>query len=366
MKISLNTRTLALWVLVALAVVLAAAGLMPQLGGAEYALPLMGFGLSTTAFPVNPTLTAIAIGYKNPETDMIAAQVLPEVPTAKKFKYTAYGAAQAFTVPDTQVGRKSEPNQVEFGGTEVIDEVLDWGLDDMVPNDEILAWMNMDKPSSGGPLNPLDISTMLLTHLVGIAREIRVANTVFNLGAYPAANRATLSGTSQWNDYANNNPVATINDALDACLVRPNKMVIGRLAWTKLRQHPRVVESIKATGAGGVNAQGVVARQAVADLFELEEVLVGGTMYNTAKPGQAPSYARAWGKHCALIHSAPQSALLGMPTFGFTARFGGKVAGDMPQPKVGLRGSVLVRSGESLKEVISAPDAGYFFQNCVG
>lgn len=322
--------------------------------------------MATAPFPVNPTLTAIAIGYKNPDADMIADQVLPEVPTAKKFSYTVYGAAQAFTVPDTKVGRKSEPNRVEFGGTLVNDEVLDYGLDDLVSNDDIAAWAAMDKPSSGGPLNPMDISTMLLTHLVRIDREIRVANTVFGLNTYPAANRATLSGSSQWSDYANSNPVAVINDALDATLVRPNKLVMGRLAWTKFRQHPRVVEAIFKTGAGGVNAMGMVARQAVADLFELDEVLIGGTMYNTARPGQAPAYARAWGKHCALIHSAPQSAQLGMPTFGFTARFGTRIAGDIPQPKAGLRGGVLVRSGESLKEVITAPDAGYFFQNCVG
>jgi len=360
-----HSRTLALLALAALGLVLALTGQLPSLGGAEFTMPLLGFGLATSAFPVNPTLTAIAIGYKNAEPDMIAEQVLPEVPTAKKFKYTVYGAAQGFTLQDTKVGRKSEPGMVDFGGTEVTDEVLDYGLDDLVPNDDIEAWMAMGKPASGGPLDPREISTMLLTHLVRLDREVRVANAVFALGNYPAAQRATLSGTGQWSDYTNSNPVAAINDALDTCLVRPNKMVIGRLAWTKLRQNPKLVESIKATGAGGVNAQGMVARQAVAELFELEEVLIGGAMYNTAKPGQTPSYSRAWGKHCSLIHSSPQAAQIGLPTYGFTARFGTRVAGDIAAPKSGLRGGVIVRSGESLKEVICAPEAGYFFQNCV-
>ena len=35
----------------------------------------------------------------------------------------------------------------------------------------------------------------------------------------------------------------------------------------------------------------------------------------------------------------------------------------MPEPKVGLRGGVRVRSGESVKEVVCAADLGYFFQN---
>ena len=44
--------------------------------------------MSTTAFPVNPELTAVAVGYKNRDVDLIADAVLPRVRTAKKFAYT--------------------------------------------------------------------------------------------------------------------------------------------------------------------------------------------------------------------------------------------------------------------------------------
>src|SRR5690349_4079409 len=122
--------------------------------------------MSTTAFPVNPTLTAVAIGYKNTDDMLIADDVLPRVPTGKKFKYTKYSSEQGYTVPDTRVGRKSEPAMVDFGGTEVSDECVDFGLDDLVPNDEIAAFEAMDKPSSGGPIDPRSLSTMMLTNLV--------------------------------------------------------------------------------------------------------------------------------------------------------------------------------------------------------
>ena len=75
--------------------------------------------MSTTAFPVNPQLTAIAMAYRNPAVSLIADKVLPRVLTAKKFKYTVYDAEQGYTIPSTLVGRKSEPTQVDFQGTAV-------------------------------------------------------------------------------------------------------------------------------------------------------------------------------------------------------------------------------------------------------
>lgn len=322
-------------------------------------LPLMA--LNTTAFPVNPELTAIAIGYQNPEAQLIADRVLPRVPTAKKFKYTLYSASQGYSVPDTKVGRKSEPNMVDFGGTEQTDECQDYGLDDLIPNDEIEAFNAMPKPASGGPVSPLALSTMMLTGLVDLDREIRVAALVFALATYAAANRATLSGTSQWSDTANSDPLKAITDAMDVPLVRPNKLVLGQITWTNLRRHPKIVQAI------GRSAQsaGFASLQQVAELLEVQEIVVGRAFYNTAKKGQAPSYARAWGKHAALLHVDTLAAQLGQPTFGWTAQWGTRIAGNIPDPKAGLRGGQRVRSGESVKEIIVSQDSGYFFQNAV-
>src|SRR5487761_2712532 len=71
-------------------------------------LALGAIALNTTAFPINPELTAIAIAFKNPESQLIADLVLPRIPVAKKFTYTVYDESQGFTVPDTKIGRRSE------------------------------------------------------------------------------------------------------------------------------------------------------------------------------------------------------------------------------------------------------------------
>jgi len=316
---------------------------------------------STTAFPVNPTLTSIAIGYRNPDANLIADRVLPRVPTAKKFVYSLYSAAQGYTVPDTKVGRKSEPTMVDFQGQLINSEVVDYGLDDLVTFDEIQAFEDMANPASGGPIDPQALSTMMLASLVELDREIRVAGTVFNTSNYTGANQATLSGTSQWSDFVNANPLNALLAALDQTLIRPNKMVIGQQAWTQLRQHPKIVNAVFRTPQNS----GSVPKQALAELLEIDEVIVGTGFVNTAKKGQPPTYVRVWGKHCSLIYSSLQAAQMAQPCYGFTAQWGTKIAGAIPEPKSGLRGGNRVRVGESVQEVISASDAGYFFQNCV-
>ena len=317
--------------------------------------------MTTTAFPVNPQLTAIAMADRNPAVSLIADKVLPRVLTAKKFNYTVYDAAQGYTIPSTLVGRKSEPTQVDFQGTAVNDEVLDYGLDDIIPNDEIEAFAAMPKPATGGPMSPETASTMYLESLIQLDREVRVAAKVFAAASYAAGFSTTLSGTSQWSDYTNSNPLAVILDALDIPLVRPNVAVLGQATFTKLRQHPKVVQAVYGTSQGA----GTVTRQQLAELLEVSEVLVGGSFVNTARKGQTPVMARTWGKHAAFLYVDAMAAETRQPTFGWTAQWGPKQVSSIAEPAKGLRGSVRIRNGESVKEVISANGLGYFFQNAV-
>ncbi|AKH39465.1 hypothetical protein AAW31_04925 [Nitrosomonas communis] len=304
-------------------------------------------------FPIDPKLTAIAIAYRNPDIALIADEVLPRTPVAQEFKYLKYDLAQGFTVPDTRVGRKSTPNEVDFNATEITDKVIDYGLDDLVPNEDIEA--------DNQGVNPLGTATMYLTNLVNLARELRAASLVFNTNSYAAGNQTTLSGTSQWSDAANSDPVAVISDALDIPVIRPNIGILGQATWTKLRRHPKIVQAIKNTDQGA----GMVSRQEFADFFELQALYVGAGFANSAKKGQTASLARVWGKHASFIYrdraAGPQAGV----TFGFTGEWGNKIAGNIDEPKVGLTGSQRVRVGERVKELICATDLGYFFQNAV-
>lgn len=308
-------------------------------------------------FPVNPQLTAIALSYRN--TELIADMVFPRVPSHDEFRYTKFTQSEGFTVPDVKIGRKSEANEVEFGGTEVTDACIDYGLRDAVPVADI-------RKAEGTKFDPMGNASMGLSRLVDLAREIRCATLAFTAGNYATANKATLSGTGQWSDYTNSNPISAILSAMDAMIMRPNKIVMGQAVWTIVRQHPKVVEAVKATGAGGVTATGVVMRQGLADVLEVQEILVGTGFQNTAAKGLAATYARVWGKHCALLYTEPVAGTQNATTFGFTAEAGGgKRVRDWFDAQRGADGSQVVQLVDTVKEVMPANDLGYLFTNAV-
>lgn len=309
--------------------------------------------MANAPFPIQPALTAVAVRYRNGA--MIADQVLPRVPVAaQEFKYFTYTLADGFTLPDTKVGRRSKPNEVEFAATETAGICWDYGLDDPIPQ--------ADLDNAPANLDPRGRAVEALADLIALDREVRVANLVFNLNTYPAANRVTLSGASQWSDFTNSSPLDAILTALDSMVMRANVAIFGQAVWTKLRQHPRVVQAVYGTA----QTAGVVNRQQVAELLELDEILVGQGFVNSAKRGQTPTLTRVWGKHAALIHRDGMADTRGnRTTFGFTAQFGDRVAGSIADPHIGMRGGERIRVGESVAEVICAPDLGYFFQNAV-
>jgi hypothetical protein len=310
-------------------------------------------------FPIIPEYTAIAMAYQN--NAVIADAVLPRTPVGKKeFVYYLATQADAYTIPDTKVARRSSPNQVEFSATSVASFTQDYGLDDTIPQDDI--------DNAPPNFDPVARGVATLTNLILLDREVRVANLVFNTASYAAGLTSTLSGTSQWSDYTNSDPISVIMNALDTPLIRPNVAVFGRQTFSKLRMHPKVVQAVLGvanTGAG--QAAGAVSRQAIADLFELDEVLVGAAFFNSAKKGQTATYGRVWGKHAAFIYR-DTNALVGQKTvtFGFTPQFGTRIAGSWPvKENAGIKGGNKYRVGESVNELITCPDVGYFFQNAV-
>ncbi|MDT4884304.1 hypothetical protein FQZ97_1204280 [compost metagenome] len=74
---------------------------------------------------------------------------------------------------------------------------------------------------------------------------------------------------------------------------------------------------------------------------------------------------RAWGPHAAFLYRDRLANNSGGTTFGFTAQWGTRISGSIEDGDIGLRGGQRVRVGESTKEVVCAPDLGYFFENAV-
>lgn len=302
-------------------------------------------------FTIREELAAIAIAYRNSE--LIADAVLPYMSVGRQvFEYLSFTKQDAFTIPDTTVGRTGQPNQIEFSSTLTSATCIDYALDTPVPNADIA--------NASGKQDPLGNATELVTDLVLLDREKRVADLVFAAGTYPTGNKQTLATTARWSDHTNSDPIGDILGAMDGMIARPNKMVLGKKTWRYLRTHPKIAKAIH----GNSGDTDIVARQAVADLFELSQgVHIGMGWYNSANKGQTATYTEIWGPHCALLREDPLATTQRGVTFGYTARWGERFGGTIDDPDMGARGGQRVRAGESVKELITASDAGYLFTN---
>lgn len=355
MKTYLQRNSLPLAMFFALLIGLAL-GWQPDTASASAGMALMALSTAVAPFPATPQLTAIALAYRNER--LIADAVLPRVPVgAQNFKYLSYPKGTFLTPPDTRVARKGKPNTVEFTASEVESSTYDEALDDEVPYSDVA-----NAAAQPGMPNPLMRATEGITDLLALRREVRTAALVFAQGSYAAGNRVQLAGNDQWSStHADSNPIADITAGLDACIMRPNVMVIGRAAYTKLAQNAAMVKAYNGTTGDA----GIVPRQFIADLFELEEILVGEGWLNTAKKGQTVVAARTWGKHCALIYRNKQADTQRGATFGVTAQWGARFAGSIPDKDIGMRGGERVRVGESVRELLMASDLGYFIEDCI-
>jgi len=230
-------------------------------------------------------LTSIALQYNNPE--FIGDLVLPPIAVPRKQgKYKIYNKPDRFTVPDTTVGPKSQPNEVDFGVSEGTFACADEGLQEFVSNEEI--------DNAESPITPLADAVENTTALMMLAKEIDIATAV-----HTAANYATtLDLNGSWATLTND-ILAQIVTAMDACFMPPNVMVMGLPTWRAVSRNEKVLAAVKGTLMPqnlnkGKLSMPWVNQEELAQFLGLDAVLVGRAKKNTAAEGQTPAYGVVW------------------------------------------------------------------------
>jgi hypothetical protein len=307
-------------------------------------------------------MTAIAVNYRNPDVSFIADGLMPLVGVVSpRFKWTYFPPEQFFTVPDTLIGRKGIPQEMEFGGEERDASVNDYALDVTIPLTDITD-AAAGRANGTSNIDPEALAVQGMAHAMQIDREKRVAAMVQDAANYDAANVVPLAGAGKFSDPASD-PIGVITEALNSSFTgRFNVMATNRRTLSALATHPQIV---KATNRNSGDA-GIATRQAIADLFELNEILVGESFVNTARKGQTAAIQPVWGNNIALLHrdtqAGPDSPF---PAWGWTAQFGTRVASRWQVRENGIEGAMRLRVGWRVREVVSAPSAGYLIQNAI-
>ena len=191
--------------------------------------------------------------------------------------------------------------------------------------------------------------------------EAQAAALLFAAGSYPTGNKTQLSGTDQWND-TDSDPIGDLRGGKSVVSGKigrqPNTLILGEKVYTTLQDHPKVLDRIKYT------QKGIVTPDLLAGLFDVERVLVGRAIENTAAEGVADSYARLWGKHAALAYVAPHPGIRTL-SFGYWFVWSGYdfLTERWRKSDGGNADGFRVRAQWDLKVV--ANTAGYFIEDAI-
>lgn len=262
---------------------------------------------------VDALLTNMSIAYKNPF--YIAREIFPEVLVLKQSDIVPkYRQSDWFRAQAKQLGPDEAP---PVGGFQVDNTDTyfchEYGVGYKLP-DRVAE--NTDQP--------YDLQRDAVEWIVDqidLSRENNFTSNFWTTGVW-GTDKVGTSDFTKWSTYASSTPISDIRGfrrTIRRKIARnPNKMVLGDLTWERLEDHPDFLDRIVA-GSSAANPA-VVNLNLVAQLFELEKVLVGYSI-NTASPeGTAEGsvvYSAMWDDDAFLFY-APNAPSLKTPAAGYT------------------------------------------------
>ena len=131
------------------------------------------------------------------------------------------------------------------------------------------------------------------------AYEIEVADAIFNATTFASY---TDDVTEEWDDADSATPMTDVETARraieSATGLRPNALIINRKVFHNLKQTDEIVDRLKYAGFDDMKTIGA---NALAQLFDLDFVLVAGGYKNTADEGQDASIEPIWSDEYAMV-----------------------------------------------------------------
>jgi hypothetical protein len=156
--------------------------------------------------------------------------------------------------------------------------------------------------------------TQMLVDALLVDLENQVASLANNAANYPTGNKVTLSGTAQWSDLANSNPIKDVTDGIVKLTETGQtrfRLFLGVDVWSKLKIHPKITERVAPSKIGSVSTEDLAA------IFEVEAVHVGLPVSVTLNPdGSVASTNRLWNAKNAILAFVNPEARFGDVSFG--------------------------------------------------
>ena len=270
----------------------------------------MGY-LQGRGIHVDKHLTNVAINYR--PQGFIGADIFPTVPVAKQTDMIkTYNQGDLFRRENTLRSPAAEAHQISYQVSSTSYACQNYALKMPVTiEDRANADAAFIRDLEQG-------RTMRIMDALSVDWEVRIASQATN-----TSNVGTSAAVgSSWTDLSNSDPLgdtwAMIDNVENMTGYRPNRIVYGGEAFKYAARNANIIDKVNPSGNNGGGMSATTGQ--LAQLLQVDEVLVGNTFYNTAGEGQAATLARAWGDSV-LVYYAPDRPSLDVPSFGYSLRW---------------------------------------------
>jgi len=200
------------------------------------------------------------------------------------------------------------------------------------------------------------------------AAELRVSAAVFNATTWTGA-ALTTAITHEWDDATNAVPRADVKAAMskvwDGCGIWPNTLIVNKKVFENLKDCASVVDRLKYAGFTDPRP-GTISAAAIAQALGIDQVIVAGSPYNTAKEGQDVSISPIWSDEYAMVCKVAKTQDIREPCIGRTLHWGedgSSIGGTVESYRDESSRSDIIRVRHDVDEKILYAEAGHLLSN---
>jgi hypothetical protein len=319
---------------------------------------------------VDRYLTDMAIAWAQDSNLFVADKVFPVVPVVKQSDLYAIYEKDYFYRDEMQVrpmgGRPNVAGYEITNGKYFCDE---WALEDRIDDRQ--------RANADEPLNPDLASMRMLTQQALIHRDSLWASQYFISGVWGTDWAGTSNGQADGAggnflqfDQSGSDPIGFFDqrrvDVLSKTGYAPNTIVLGQDTYRVLKNHSSITDRIKYT------QRGIVTTDILAELFDVERVVVPGSVINNAHEGQTLSTDFIVNRKAALMVYAAPAPTINAPSGGYTFAYVGLVpgvtnafGGVLERGRDELAHSDVIQIRAAYDMEVTASELGEFFGACV-
>lgn len=297
-------------------------------------------GATAKDLHIDQLLSNVAINYR-PEA-MIADLIAPVVPVPKQSDlYAIFSRADVLRIENTARAPGQEAN--------IISRTV--SSQTFYCNNYALQYpVTIEDKANSDPIfvqRLLNGRVMYIMDKLALDWENRIAALVTSTSNVGSSSAVTSAWTAV--DAGNSDPRGDLQSAIDVVQdttgKRPNRIVFGQKAWRNFKAHADIRNLIYGLNNGG----GFANVNNVRELFEVDQVLIGGAYKNTANEAQAEVLAQVWNDDVLVYYAAPNPSME-VPSFLYTFRWN---AAGIPNMQV-------ERHAYDTKKKSESVEAGYY------